>query len=129
MFVSFRTFIALIAITGLLSILDSWIIQSTLNGGIDVFRAGFQLLLIAVVLYLLWGRTNASYMLAIVYVCGNALDYAYELFQFFVLGNARATLPMGAVVLSLALIAGALLSLIVLGLDYAKYRANLNQQM
>ena len=114
---------ALIAITGLLSILDSWIVQFTLNGGINVFRAGFQLLLTALVLYLLWGRTSASYVLAIVYVCGNALVYAYELVQFFVLGNAKAALPMSAVILSLGLIAGALLSLIVLGLDYAKYRA------
>jgi TRAP-type C4-dicarboxylate transport system permease small subunit len=73
---------------------------------------------------MLWGRTNASYALALLYVCGNAAVYGFELVQFFVFGNRKAALPISAIVLSCALLIGSFLSVLVFALDYAKYRSN-----
>ena len=118
----FVTFFSLIGLTGILSISDSWIVQLQLHGGINPARAAFQVCLLALVLYLLWRRSTPSYILALFYVAGNAALYAYELVQFFVLGNLQARLPASATIVSMLLILTTLLALGLFAFDYLDYR-------
>jgi hypothetical protein len=118
----FLTFFSLIGLTGVLSILDSWLIQSQVHGQINLARAVFQICLLALVLYLLWGRKNPAYILSVFYVVGNAALYGYELIQFFVLGNLDAKLPTSATVISALLILAAISSMTLFALDYLDYR-------
>jgi len=120
--IKFKTFFALVALTGILSISDSWIIQSQLHGGIDPARAIFQIGFFALILYMLWKRSTPSYVVAAFYVVGNAAIYGYELAQFFILGNLLAKLPTSATIVSVLLIFAALSAIILFALDYLDYR-------
>jgi hypothetical protein len=118
----FLMFFAAVALTTILSVLDSWIIQQQLHGGINLPRAMFQVGLGALVLYLLWGRSIPGYVLASGYVVANALLYGYELTQYYLLQNVSAALPIGATVVSTGIILSTLVALVLLGLDYLDYR-------
>lgn len=118
----FLIFFSLIGLMGFFSICDSWIIQYQLHGGINLERSIFQICLLAFVLYMLWRRSNPSYVLALFYMVGHATIYGYELAQFFVLGNAQAQLPTSATVMSVLLILGAIAALTLFVLDYLDYR-------
>jgi hypothetical protein len=118
----FITFFAMIAFTAILSVFDNWIIQHQLYGQVSVARAIFQVGLIALILYLLWGRTIPGYVLAIGYAIANAALYSYELAQYFLLGNTRAELSTSATLISIVLVLTTIVALFVLTLDYVDYR-------
>jgi hypothetical protein len=115
-------FFTAVALATILSVLDSWIIQQQLHGGIDLSRALFQVGLGALVLYLLWGRSIPGYVLASGYVVANAMLYGYELAQYYFLQNASAALPTSATVVSVIVIGCAIVAIVLLGLDYLDYR-------
>jgi len=118
----FLTFFSLVAFASMLSILDSWIIQHQLRGEVSFLRATFQIALAVWILYLLWHRSSAGYVLALAYIVADAIIYGYELVQFYVLGNPSAALPAGAVIVSTLLVLSAVLAVIIFGLDYFDYR-------
>jgi len=118
----FLTFFSLIAFVGLLSIIDSWILQYQAHGEISFYRVLFQVCLLALVLYLLWKRSVQSYILAVFYTVANAGLYGYELMQFFVFRNLQAELPESATVVSIVLIIAAVSALTLFVFDYLDYR-------
>jgi hypothetical protein len=118
---TFAVFFFLIALAGILSVADSWLIQYQ-QGGIGPGRALFQACVLALILYLLSGRSIPGYILAVCYAVGNAALYGYELSQFFLFGNPASGLPTGVVILSGFLIASATSAVVVLGADYIDYR-------
>lgn len=118
----FKTFFYLVVLTGVLSIADSWIVQSQLHGGVSSTHALLQIGLLLLVMFLLWKRSTPSYILAVFYTVGNAAVYGYELVQFFILGNSQAQLPTSATILSGLLVLSALSAVAIFALDYLDYR-------
>lgn len=116
----FLTFFSVVAFVAVLSVLDSWIQQ--IRGEVSFLRTTFQVGLVALLLYLLWGRSTPGYVLGVGYAVANAILYGYELVQYFFLGNAAAKLPASATVVSVILIFSTALALILLALDYLDYR-------
>jgi len=120
--IKFLSFFSLVACVGILSLLNSWLIQQQVHGEINFMRAIFQVALIILVLYLLWGRSNPGYVLAVIYVIANAVLYGYELFQYFILGNVEAKLSVSATLISGLIIFSAVAALILFAMDYIDYR-------
>jgi hypothetical protein len=118
----FIIFFSLIAAVMTLSTLNSWIIQAQFDGGVNLVRAAFQIALVVLILYALWQRAMAAFMLAVLYTVSVSLVYGYELCLYFLLGDISAKLPTRSVIINSLLIVATLLAVVLIGLDYADYR-------
>src|SRR5262245_66241177 len=97
----FIIFFFLIALAAILSTINSWIIQAQFHGGVNLVRAIFQIALAGSILYLLWRKSDAGYILALLYAASSALLYGYELSLYFLFGDFSAKLPTSSVIISL----------------------------
>ncbi len=109
-------------LTGVFSVIGSWVIQERLNGDVNYYRAAFQIVLLAVTLYLLWRRSTPGYILAVIYSVGNLVISAFAVFGYISLWRSGAETPMNSLVISSIVVITALVALVVFSLDYLDYR-------
>ena len=117
----FLAFFILISFAGILSTVESLLIQYRLNSEIDFPRVGFDLVLLTATLYFLWQRSTPGYILAIYYVLINFALSGYSIYRYTILLKSGVQLPINLPI-NLLVLTVTTSTLILFLLDYIVYR-------